>query len=167
MSRWLEKYQALVLIFLVAAAVSGAVLFLSRRSEPVEIVIVSPEGQPIQGTVYVSGAVASPGLYPWLEGDTLADIFQAAGMLERADVAKVKVHVPAMGETSRPQRVNLNTAEGWLLEALPGIGETRASAIIEYRKEKGPFRSTGELSRVEGIGVTTYESIRDLIAVAD
>jgi competence protein ComEA len=167
MTRLMKKYQAPVLIFLLAAAISGVVLLVGRRSEPVEVVIASPEVQPVQGTVYVSGAVASPGLYPWREGDTLADILQAAGLPDRTDGAQIKVHVPATGELPRPQRVNLNTAEEWLLEALPGIGETRAGAIIEYRKKEGPFRSAGELTKVKGIGVTTYESIKDLITVAD
>jgi len=51
--------------------------------------------------------------------------------------------------------------------ALPGIKEVRAKAIVEYRRQNGPFRSTRELTEVDGIGLGTYERIQDLITVAD
>jgi len=54
-----------------------------------------------------------------------------------------------------------------LLEALPGIGETRAQAIIDYRQQNGPFHNINELTKVEGIGIATYEKIKHLISVAD
>jgi competence protein ComEA len=70
-------------------------------------------------------------------------------------------------EGEPPQKVNINRAEAWLLGALPGIGEVRAQAIIDYRQQNGPFRSTNELLKVAGIGTATYERIKDLITVAD
>jgi competence protein ComEA len=167
MSGWIKKYRVPALAFLVVVATAGALLFLARRGEPVEIVMTSSEGLSPRGTVYVSGAVANPGLYPWREGDTLADIIRAAGLKDGADVPAIKLYVPGANELSQSQRVNLNTAEAWLIGALPGIGETRSRAIIDYRKEKGPFRSTAELTRVNGVGVTTYERIKDLITVTD
>ncbi|MDP2743866.1 MAG: ComEA family DNA-binding protein [Dehalococcoidia bacterium] len=166
MSGWIKKYRAPALVFLVVVATAGALLFLARRSEPIEIV-APPETSSPRGTVYVSGAVANPGLYPWGEGDSVADIIRAAGLLYGADTSAVKLYVPGAKELSQSQRVNLNTAEAWLIGALPGIGETRAGAIIEYRKEKGRFSSPGELTQVKGIGVTTYERIKDLITVSD
>ena len=72
-----------------------------------------------------------------------------------------------MGEEIQPQRININRAEAWLLEALPGIGETRAQAIIDFRNQNGVFHNINELLKVKGIGVTTYEQIKHLITVAD
>jgi competence protein ComEA len=63
--------------------------------------------------------------------------------------------------------VNINTAEAWLLEALPGIGEARAQAIIEYRLQHGPFRDIYELEKVPGLGEENFKHIADLITVND
>ncbi len=49
-------------------------------------------------------------------------------------------------------RVDLNTAEPELLEQLPGVGPATAKAIVIYRQENGPFRSTTDLLKIKGIG---------------
>ena len=61
--------------------------------------------------------------------------------------------------------VNINTASLDELDALPGIGETLAARIIEYRETYGPFQSTEELMEVEGIGEGRYGDIEDLVTV--
>jgi competence protein ComEA len=49
------------------------------------------------------------------------------------------------------QAINLNTATAAELESLKGIGPARASAIIKYREEQGPFESVNDLTKVTGI----------------
>lgn len=61
--------------------------------------------------------------------------------------------------------VNLNTATQAELEALPGIGPSKARAIIEYRETEGGFGTTEELQEVTGIGPKTWESLRDKVTV--
>jgi competence protein ComEA len=56
--------------------------------------------------------------------------------------------------------VNVNTATMEELTALPGIGEKRAQAIIEVRKQKGGFKSVDELTEVKGIGPANLEKLR-------
>lgn len=70
---------------------------------------------------------------------------------------------PAPFFTQRQEGIDLNTATVAELSALPGIGEKRAEAIIEYRTQHGPFTSTGEVMEVSGIGPGIYEQIKDLI----
>jgi comEA protein len=77
------------------------------------------------------------------------------------------LYTPGIEEEQQPQRININRAEVWLLKALPDIGEVKAQAIIDYRQQNGPFRSTNEITRVAGIGTATYERIKHLITVAD
>jgi len=55
------------------------------------------------------------------------------------------------------ETININTADVATLASLNGIGEAKAQAIIAYREENGPFSSTEELARVNGIGARTVE----------
>jgi competence ComEA-like helix-hairpin-helix protein len=75
----------------------------------------------------------------------------------------------AIGEVSQlnPQKIDINRAEAWLLEALPGIGPVKAQAIIDYRQQNGGFSDISEILHVPGIGKTIYEKIKDLITVGD
>ena len=59
--------------------------------------------------------------------------------------------------------VDINTAGAKELAALPGIGEVRAQAILDYRAEHGPFRYPEDLLYVPGIGEETLAGLLDLI----
>ncbi len=91
----------------------------------------------------------------------------AGGTTDNADLYQLQLYVPDSADRDLPQKVNINRAEAWLLEALPGVGEVKAQAIIEYRQQKGPFRNINELVEVEGFGYTSYENIKHLITVSD
>lgn len=164
----LNKYWTLITILLIAIIATGNIVAWSRYSpsQPVEISI--PPGEQVQGRIYIGGAITSPGFYPLTGGDSIGALIQAAGgTTSSADLSRLRLYIPEVGEEEQPQKVNLNRAEAWLLEALPGIGETRARAIIAYREQYGPFHNTNELTKVKGIGVVTYENIKHLITVAD
>ena len=60
-------------------------------------------------------------------------------------------------------RIDINTATERQLMELPGIGETIAKRIIDYRTEHGPFLSTDDLIHVDGIGEKTLQEIEMLI----
>jgi len=62
-------------------------------------------------------------------------------------------------------KININTASWEQLEGLPGIGPTKAKAIIEYRRKNGNFGSKRDIMKVKGIGEKTYEKIKNLIEV--
>lgn len=68
---------------------------------------------------------------------------------------------PGTGSDSSGQRINVNTASAHELESLPGVGPSRAQAIIDNR----PYTSLDDLTRVPGIGAKTLESLADLIRV--
>lgn len=163
------KYLKTITLF-VTSTIILAMLFATGCTQSRLIEIQPPEAASEDeiGQIYIGGGVAVPGIYPLKEGDTLAALIQAAGgITEDADPSQLKLLVLKGGEGQGVQRIDINRAEAWLLEALPGIGQARAQAIIDYRNLNGPFSSTGEIIRVEGIGATTYEQIKDLITVAD
>lgn len=59
--------------------------------------------------------------------------------------------------------INVNTADAELLTELPGIGPSRAQAIVEDREANGNFESADDLTRVSGIGAATVDNFRDQI----
>ncbi len=61
--------------------------------------------------------------------------------------------------------ININIADAVLLDTLPGIGPTKANAIIDYRTMHGPFTKIEDIQNVTGIGPSTYADIAPLITV--
>ena len=59
--------------------------------------------------------------------------------------------------------MDINAATLEQLKSLPGIGDVKAKAIIDYREANGPFQTTDELTNVDGIGTVTYQNLRSLI----
>jgi len=60
--------------------------------------------------------------------------------------------------------VNVNTASTEeLAKGLKGVGESKAAAIVLYRKEYGPFKTMADLTKVKGIGSATVDKNRENI----
>ncbi|MFC2007562.1 helix-hairpin-helix domain-containing protein [Chloroflexota bacterium] len=161
-------YWTLVFIILMAIIVTGSIIIWSRYdpNQPVEISLVDEEE--LQGEIYVGGGVNTPGFYPLRKEDGIEDLIQAAGGIsDDADPDQIELLILNKEGIESAQKININLAEAWLLEALPGIGETRAQAIIDYRRRKGGFNNINELLEIEGIGAASFEKINSLITVAD
>lgn len=182
----LSDYLSTLLI--AVALVALVVLSRPRMSpaSPAPLATAVPTPSPI--TVSVQGEVRSPGLYTLPPSSRAADAVKAAGgPTERADLTRVNLAavladgsqlvvraVPASAPTSRraarptpemPLPLDLNSATEAQLDALPGIGPTKARAIIEYRKRHGPFKRAEEIQQVKGIGPAIWEQIRDRVKV--
>lgn len=69
------------------------------------------------------------------------------------------------GSDTADKKVNLNTATKEELMTLPGIGESRADAIIEYRTTSGGFSSIEDIQNISGIKEKAFEKIKDYIEV--
>lgn len=185
----------------VVAAASGTQFELSQASdesmptqdeqETVEEADVSPATL----YVFVSGAVANPGVYMLEDGARLGDVVEMAGGFsdgaaqEYNNLARPlndgeQVHVPlqselnntevpveqiilrsADGGSGQPGLVNINTASQAELETLPGVGPSTAKKIIASRESEGSFASVDELMRVSGIGEKKYSALEGLICV--
>lgn len=59
--------------------------------------------------------------------------------------------------------ININKATMEELKTLPGIGESKAKAIIEYRNDIGAFKTIEDIKNVKGIGQNLYEEIKEYI----
>lgn len=137
--------------------------------------------------VHVAGAVRRPGLMRVPEGARVAIALErAGGPTRRADLTVVnlaarlqdgqQIVVPERGATAvapggagstgaagSSAPVHLSTATVEQLDAIDGIGPTLAERIIEFRDERGGFRSLDELSQVDGIGEKRLATLREAL----
>lgn len=141
--------------------------------------------------VHVCGEVKNPGVYELKRESRVIDAIQAAGgFTKKADEESLnlaeslsdasKIRVMSRDDQSEQEeenkkktgksqdsdgRINLNTATLEELMTLPGIGEKRAQAILNLRKQKGLFQKTDDLMEIEGIKEGIFQKIKDLIKV--
>jgi competence protein ComEA len=140
--------------------------------------------------VDLKGEIVNPGIYEANDGERVQDLItKAGGFSKNADKLKVNlaqkvkdemvIYVPKIGEeinvslfdeaesttNNSEGKVNINSANKDQLQTIPGIGPSKADAIIEYREQKGEFKKIEEIKNVTGIGEKTYEKLKDSISI--
>jgi competence protein ComEA len=85
-------------------------------------------------------------------------------LLTSLTLAIAGVGVAAAGSARLEGTVNINTATHEELQLLPGVGESRAMAVIALREQRGGLKSVEELKDVKGIGDVALERIRPFVA---
>lgn len=150
-------------------------------SRPASHATPGPPGPAGQVIVYVSGAVATPGVLTLPASSRVTDAITAAGgALEDADLDTINLARPltdgehirisrigetppaptANGDATHPACVRLDTATATDLQTLPGIGPALADRIINYRATHPHITSVDALDDVPGIGPSLIEKIR-------
>ena len=136
--------------------------------------------------VHVCGAVNNPGVYELPKGSRIYEAIEAAGdftedaATDYTNLAQIindemmiiiptgqeveNGDVPMQGEPDN-ELVNINKADITELCTLPGIGESRAEAIIAYRKRNGSFENIEQIMEVDGIKEAMYAKLQDKICV--
>ncbi|MBP3951329.1 helix-hairpin-helix domain-containing protein [Bacillus suaedae] len=135
----------------------------------------------------IKGAIQQPNVYQLPRGSRVYEaIKEAGGFTEDADerqlnlaqllVDEMVVYVPTVGEegvgeavavgqtdTKEEGKIKINTVDETELQQLPGIGPTKAEAIIAYREENGPFKEMNDLLNVSGIGIKSLEKLEGFV----
>ena len=142
--------------------------------------------------IYVCGEVVSPGVYELKKGMRICDAVEAAGgfttkasqeywnlaepltdgqmiYFPTEEEAKERQESAGEKEESAGQkedgRININTADTTQLMSIPGIGQTRAEAIIAYRKEHGAFAQIEDIMNVSGIKNALFNKMKEYITI--
>lgn len=142
--------------------------------------------------VDIKGAVKYPGVYELSSEERIIDVIElAGGYTEDANSKNINhaqklqdemvIYVPRIDEQmedgqvesivntpetkSSSNLVNINMANESELSTLPGIGPSKAQAIIAYRQEQGNFQTVDDLKNVTGIGDKTFEKLKEFITV--
>lgn len=189
-----SRNTVIAFVVIVLAIIIGGMLVYFSRPQPTEITInppiptstPSPTNTPEPITVYVTGEVSQPQTTVIVPHDSrVSDVIEmAGGFTENANLDLVnlaaivrdgdQVHVPTLNDNANTlealptpsggELVYINTATSEELQTLPGIGETTAQAIIDYREQNGAFASPEDLDEVDGIGPSTIEDLLPLIS---
>ncbi len=143
--------------------------------------------------VHIEGEVEKPGVYELKKDSRVYDAIDAAGgLLKDADRRRINLakkitdeeyiyiankNEEDLGITYRENLltptdvientnlININRANIMELKELPGIGDVLAGRIIEYRDEKGGFKSIEEIKNVSGIGDKRFSDIKDKVTI--
>ena len=150
---------------------------------------VSKESEVRHICIFITGCVKNPGIYELLEGARLYEAVElAGGFTEEAsqdclnlaayikDGDKITVYSKEEAEKSSVGNVeqsdmtdrgyvNINTADKKTLMTLPGIGESKANAILSYREENGMFSSIEDIMNISGIKQGAFDKIKNLITI--
>lgn len=141
----------------------------------------------VECVVHVCGAVNRPGVYSLPAGSRIHDAVEEADGL-RGDAAEssvnqaafledgMQIRIPTQeealtmtagqtGEDAKDGLVDLNSASASELMALPGIGQTRAEAILAYRERNGRFQTIEDIMKVDGIKEASFQKLQAFITV--
>ena len=186
MDAWIDRYKGLAVAALVVAVIAGGGLVAARQTSPSALTIqpaAATPSAPVLLKVHVTGAVATPGVYTFKNGDRVEDAVAAAGgatadgnpnalNLAARLVDGQQVAVPRTGEPtspaaagSAPRRVSINTATLAELDTLPGVGPATGQKIIDYRARNGPFLRIEDLLDLKLVPAATFNQIKDLITL--
>ena len=157
---------SLAALLLVIVIIVGSIVISQKAGYGQALEISTTLQKEITGEVFIGGEVNNPGYYPVFAGDSLEDIIAAAGGLkEGAVLNNIELTISNLEDEEIPQKIDINRAEVWLLKALPGVGDVKAQAIVEYRNQNGIFRDINELKQVPGFGDISFNMIEDMITV--
>lgn len=150
---------------------------------------LSEESDFEQICVFITGCIKNPGVYNLSEKARLYEVIElAGGFTEEAAqdclnlaayvkdgdkitvYSKEEIEKSSSGNMEEPditdgRYININTADKKTLMTLPGIGESKADAIILYREENGTFSSIEDIMNISGIKQGAFDKIKDLITI--
>ena len=174
------------IVFLCTDRKQDASVYISDYSGTVPETVSQENDTTEEGIwIHIAGHVVNPGVYYMKKGSRLFEAVDiAGGMSEDASDEPVNlalvmqdgqhVYIPGIRELSTDDTgdaydtggslIDINTASAPELQSLPGIGESKARAIIEYR-ERSPFVSIEDIMNVPGIKENSFEKIKDRIRV--
>jgi competence protein ComEA len=175
--------------FIIILSIIGIIIYEKGKEESMDIIekIQIPENKEVKKiAVQVEGAVKNPGVYIITENTHLYELLLIAEPLPDANMQKISlvellkdgrhIKIPFLVNknnnilSNQPVnntniKVHINKAGINELILIPGIGESYAKRIIEYRQSHGFFKEISDLLNVKGIGPAKLKNMETYITL--
>ena len=185
--------KEIITIIICLTLFGGYILFKKDDSYIIEENIVKEEIKDNKIIIDIKGEVNKPGTYEMNENDRIMDAIEiSGGLTNKADTSSINLSeklkdemlilIPSIEEINeiveenkksnniktsevKDSKISINTASISELMKINGIGQAKAQAIIDYRSTNGLFKDIKDITKVSGIGNSTFEKIKDYIKI--
>jgi competence protein ComEA len=188
---FIKMYKKYLIVFL--GVPIGALFLLNNfkdNSETKTLQIIDSSSVKMKSNVNkdklfidIKGEIKNPNVYEVDSNIRVYDLIKlAGGLTDNADTSQINlaakiqngqmIVIPNKNSQisnsqlgSKDNKVNINFATLEQLMEIPGIGESKAKLIIDYRNKNGSFTKIDDLSKISGFGQKTIEKLEEYIIV--
>ena len=181
-----DVIKILIIIAIIFGIIIYSLISFKKDTEEISYTNIIPESSNITTKneknkikVYVTGAVNTPGVVELEEDSRIEDAIELAGgitseaILDNVNLAYVlqdgqKLNIPKSYDAEEYLTIEngigvINTDNIDELMKLPGVGESLAQKIIDYKNQNGKFKNIEDLKNVSGIGDKKFESLKEYL----
>lgn len=120
----------------------------------------------------IKGEIINPGIYEFENDATIQSLIEiAGGLTNEADISAISLQkklihedVVVIPKVQNQTKISINCATKEQLMTLPGIGESKADKIIQYRNQYS-FKTIEDIMNVKGIGQKIFDKMKDNICL--
>lgn len=185
--------KEIITIIICISLFGGYILFKKDDSYIVEENIIKEEIIDKKLIIDIKGEINKPGTYEMNENDRIMDAIKiSGGITDKADTSNINLSeklkdemliiIPSLEEKKdiveetkksntittkeiKDSKISINTASISELMKINGIGQAKAQAIVDYRNTNGLFKDIKDITKVSGIGNSTFEKIKEYIKI--
>ena len=185
--------KEIITIIICISLFGGYILFKKDDSYILEENIIKEEVIDRKIIIDIKGEVNKPGTYEMSDNERIMDAIKiSGGITDKADTSSINLSeklkdemliiIPSLEEKKdiveetkksntittkeiKDSKISINTASISELMKINGIGQAKAQAIVDYRNTNGLFKDIKDITKVSGIGNSTFEKIKEYIKI--
>ena len=170
-----KKYIKIILAIIILTVITITIILGIIKNNKKETINISTNNN-TDILIRISGEVNKPGEYSIPVNTKVSDVIKLAGGLTRnANINTISMDslisssqdivITNKENINDNNLININISNINELMMLPGIGESKAKAIIDYRERNGNFKKIEDIMNVSGISLNVFNKIKDYIII--
>lgn len=164
-----NNIQSIVIGLLVLIFIGGVYILRPRSEQTIGSQIIDQQNERLANLEKTAGQLTEKINQLTNQNNQIADNInngKVAGVATATSPKSSTTQSTKKSAVDSPQgKISINTANAAQLDSLPGIGQTYAQRIVDYRAANGGFKSIDEIKNVKGIGDATYNKLKDKITI--
>lgn len=170
-----KKYIKIILAIIILTVITITIILGIIKNNKKETIDISASNN-TDILIRISGEVNKPGEYSVPVNTKLSDAINlAGGLTSNANINTISMDslitssqdivITNKENINDNKLININLSSINELMMLPGIGESKAKAIIDYRERNGNFKKIEDIMNVSGISLNVFNKIKDYIII--